>query len=180
MYIPKIPHSNAKRFLKNWPQERIVSHKKISNVVKEHFSALISCCNMGVYESYALWKIYTNPNTGVAIKSTVSKLIKALNDEEIKIYKVKYIKSFEDTTYDKEPPFYMSVRNHINIKHINKRVKEVYKLEAYRYENEIRAIYIDYSTLNGKNFQVYLNKLINEMYVSPFAPSWFYELKNST
>src|SRR5690554_5603800 len=163
-------------FYNKWTCSQRNSHKKVSAVINEVVKAYINCWNVGENESYALWKIYTAYNSGVAIKSTVGRLKEALCNEEIEIYKVEYIKTFDDLSEDKEPPFYYRVTNSTPQLQINKRVKEVYKLDSYSYENEIRAVYIDNSNDKGISFDVDLNILINEIYISPFSSDWFYDL----
>lgn len=157
-------------FYNNWTSEMIKGHKKITKLKDELYNSYVSCWNMGKAESYALWKIYTDSLTGVAIKSTVGDLRKSLNNDSIDIYKVKYIDSFEESGIRIEPPF------KINELTSFRRVKEVYKLSSYSYENELRAIYTNKSDENGMKFKVDLSKLINKVYVSPFAPKRFYDL----
>ncbi len=60
--------------------------------------------------------------------------------------------------------------------HISKRLSQIYKLIAYSYENEARALYVDISEEPGKSFSIDINKLIHEVYVSPFAPKCFFQL----
>jgi hypothetical protein len=116
-------------------------------------------------ESYALWKIYAK-EFGVAIQTTVKKLRDITKEENVSIYRVRYIKD------DKE-----SV---ILPKHIDKHFMEsdnffVCKKAAYSYENEIRAI----CTGNGEFQEICvsnLNKFIDKIYVSPFAEKWFLNL----
>jgi len=171
-YEGKMPEG----FYKNWPEDITNGHKEISTEFEKVYKTYISCWNEAKGESYALWKIYTNPNTGVAIKSTVGDLKKALNNDRIKIYKVRYIDSFSSIDEDYEPPFYFrETEREPNIS-INKRIKEVYKFKSYKYEDEIRAVYVDISKSRGKTFEIDINKLINEIYISPFAPDWFAKL----
>lgn len=87
-----------------------------------------------------------------------------------------HINSFSSIDEDYEPPFYFRETEKEPNVLINRRVKEAYKLKSYEYENEIRAIYLDVSKSRGKKFEVDLNKLINEIYTSPFASDWFAEL----
>lgn len=118
-------------FYNSWPIDISTRHKEMSEVFNDIFKAYVSCWNTGTVESYALWKIYTKPETGVAIKTNVKNLRKALNNDYIKIFRAEYIKSFDDITDDKEPPFYFrnTEKEEVSI-HINRRVKEVYKLNA--------------------------------------------------
>ncbi len=161
-------------FYCNWTKEMVEGHKGIYDEIDKHYGAYITCWNIGSNESYALWKIYTNPNTGIAIKTTVGKLKKALNNEAIQIYNVKYIDSFDDKNQDCEMPHYL--REAENGFSISRDVKEVYKLSTYKYEEEVRAIFIDTSKDNGKKFDIDLATLVDEIYISPFASEWFENL----
>lgn len=165
-YEGKMPEG----FYNGWSKESIDRHKPLEEKLNEAFKSYISCWNEGEVESYSLWKIYTNPNTGVAIKSTVGDLKKALNNDSIKIYKTEYV-NFNENKVDCEPPIYS--REAKDGLMISRDVREVYKDKPYTYEGEIRAIYITNSKKNGINFDVNLSTLINKIYISPFAPKWF-------
>jgi len=173
----KLEGTMPERFYHGWPQCATIGHKHISKQFDTLFPEFVNCWNKDEYESYALWKIYTNNHTGVCIKTTVGNLKKALNNNDIKIFKVKYIKSFEEIECDLEPPWYdREIYVNGNQLRIRGRVKGVYKLDPYHYENEVRAIYIDKSKKNGLNIHVELNSLISEVYLSPFSAEWFKEL----
>ncbi|HAY3897758.1 TPA: DUF2971 domain-containing protein [Escherichia coli] len=146
------------------------------NRYADSISAYVNSWNYAEGESYALWKIYTNPNTGVAIKTTVGNVKKAFNNDDIKIYSVKYIKSFDNQNEDYEPPHYFRRKSKEDSALIHRKIREIYKLNSYKYEREIRAVYLDNNNLNGVYFDVDLNNLIDEIYISPFAPKWFYDL----
>ena len=166
-------------FYNGWPDDNIAGHKRTSEAFRNFISTYVSCWNRADFESYAFWRIYTNPTTGIAIKSTTKKLKNALNNVDIKLYKTEYIKSLEDKTDDKEPPTYLNIVKRASSMDISHRVKEVYKYEPYRYENEIRAVYIEYSNKKGLAFPVDVNELINEIYISPFASVSFNMLVKS-
>lgn len=150
--------------------------KYLSDMRRKDIHGYVSSWNQGEEESYALWKIYTKPETGIAIKTTVGALKKALNNEDIKIYNVQYIKSFDDTNENYEPPLYFQTKRQDDLGPGYIRVNEVYKLNSYKYEEEIRAVYLYKGDLQGLPFDVDLNSLISEIYISPFASKWFYDL----
>lgn len=169
-YEDKFEGEMPESFYKNWDENMKEGHKYLNEILDKKHSCYTNCWNNDEEESYALWKIYTKSETGIAIKSTVGDLKKSLNNDSIKIYKVHYINSFEKLDEHVEPPF--EHRNTV----ASRRVKEVYKLSAYRYENEVRAIYRDKSEECGKRIDINLRKLINKIYVSPFASERFYDL----
>lgn len=164
-------------FYHRWSEESANGHKRLSKEINKHYSAYISCWNMGKDENYALWKIYTNPETGVCIKTSVGRLKRALNNEGIILYTVKYIPSFDDSSFDIELPLYMRERKVDGLEiPISRDVKEVCKLDAYEYEKEVRAIYIENSNKPIMSFPINLEELIEEIYFSPFSSKWFREL----
>lgn len=132
----------------------------------------INCWNEFKAESYALWKVYSDLNQGIMIKSSFKRVISALMNSGEKIYcsKVKYIDHDTDS---------------IDIG--NTMTPIVHKHKAYSYEDEIRLIHEVSSTgwkhdwenekfENGIKINVNLDELINEIVISPFSPDWFIEL----
>lgn len=171
-------------FYHNWSGKYKNGYSSLATEVSKHYSAYISCWNRGNSandENYALWKIYTHPETGVCIKSSVGSLKRALNNSNIKIFTVKYIPSFNDSSFDIELPIYTMQRKADNADTpLTCNVKEVCKLEPYNYEDEIRAIYIDASNDKIKYFNIDIVDLIDEVYFSPFSETWFHNLVRKT
>lgn len=123
-------------------------------------SACISCWHCNDFESEAMWKLYSgNITNAVAIKTTYHKLYQALGEDPyIDIGKVKYIdyrKQFADIGYG---AFW-------------------YKRKSFEHEHEVRALFRNYKN-NGMGIphQVNLEILIENVYVSPYAPEWFAEV----
>tara|TARA_R110002033_G_C3818167_1_gene232828 strand:- start:94 stop:849 length:756 start_codon:yes stop_codon:yes gene_type:complete len=133
---------------------------------------LLNCWTINQSESYALWKIYLGGSkSGIAIRTTVSKLTKAIkngNDsfnEDIFLSRVKY------TDFIKEEP-----ENRFNV--------ITTKNKFYDYEKELRlfifhyplsegGIRPPYNVSIGRRLKVDLNELIDEIYLSPFVGKWF-------
>lgn len=133
---------------------------------------LLNCWSINRYESYALWKIYLDGSkTGVAIKTTVSKLKKALEDgkeqfpEDIYIGEVKY-------------------RDYIPGDQLNRFSILTTKNQFYKFENELRLFILNYPKSEGghdtpynleigRKYSVDINTLIDQIYLSPFAGNWF-------
>ncbi|NOQ75347.1 MAG: DUF2971 domain-containing protein [Crocinitomix sp.] len=132
----------------------------------------INCWNEFKGESYALWKIYSDLNQGIMIKSSFNRVISAFKESKEKIYcsKVKYI----DYNIDS-----------IDIGNIMTPL--IHKHKAYAYEEEIRLIH-EVSNVRWKHdwenekhekgvkINVNLQELISEIVISPFSPDWFIEL----
>lgn len=132
----------------------------------------INCWNEFEGESYALWKIYSDLNQGIMLKSSFSKIIDAFGDspEEIYCSRTKYI------DYDKD-----------RIDFGNAMSPVIHKHNAYRYEKEIRLIHKvsdkhfvhDWDAepiSNGVMVDVKIVSLIEEIVISPFAPDWFKDI----
>jgi len=140
----------------------------------EKYKALtcINCWNEYQGESYALWKVYSDLNQGIMIKSSFSRIIKAVKEskEEIFCSSIKYI------DYEKDSMDIGNVMTPI-----------VHKHKAYSYEKEIRLIHVvsnegwrhDWDNEKyekGIKINVDVQELISEIVISPFAPDWFTEL----
>lgn len=157
-------------FFKNWDEKSAVSYRTMIKILDKVRTAYASCWNsFENTESYALWRIYTDPDAGIAIKSSIKRLRTSLNDDDLKIYTVRYLKSFDDKNEDIEIPFVFKEDSFY-------RVKEACKLNTYGYEKEIRAIKFGKTSESGIELSVDTNELINEIYLSPFANEWFKEL----
>jgi len=127
-------------------------------------------------ESYAMWKIYLRgSNEGIAIKSTVGRLREALESNNLNVFLGK-------VTYE---PLKIGSIDQFNVS-VNKR-------GAYSYENEIRALVLGQFTMDtsqtpnikipnfdiGTTLSVSLEKLLVEVWISPFCGSWFYDIVES-
>ena len=129
---------------------------------KERSYTYINCWHCNSYESEAMWKLYSKDITNaIAIKTTAEHLYESLGkNPSIDIGRVKYID-------------------------FNKRFAPIngaywYKRKAFEYENEVRAIIVDHSkTKRGIYVSVDLDKLIDDIYVSPYAPEWFFDVVKS-
>jgi len=154
--------------------------EKIEQEVEKHFEfsekykslTCINCWNEYRGESYALWKVYSDLNQGIMIKSSFSRIINAVKESKEEIYcsRIKYI------DYEKD-----------SIDIGNTMTPIVHKHKAYSYEQEIRLIHvvsnegwkhdwINEKYKNGIKINVDVQVLISEIVISPFAPDWFIEL----
>ncbi len=124
---------------------------------------VVSSWHINEYESYAMWQIFTRSSEGLAIRSTVGRLQKALLPEldirqyigEVNYidYKKEYI-PFEDAFF----PF-------------------LFKRKSFQYEREIRiisdlsdhGIYIN----DGIKVNVDINQLIDKIYIHPKSENWY-------
>ena len=170
-------------------------HNKLSSLglAYDNFRNMgfINCWIISNCERVHMWKIYSK-QTGIAIKTTYEKIKESLNnDTKTIIYptKIKYI----DYTIDNYDP------------KRNLMVPLKYKNQEYQDENEVRLIFSPSSALHyqkkiekldsnirflshehyelNKKFEtvsckIKTKELINEIYLSPYAPSWYVGIIN--
>ncbi len=132
---------------------------------------VINCWHLNEHESDAMWKLYLKNGDGIAIQSTVGRLINSLpayQTNKIHIYKVEYVNYEKDRipegTYS---PYF-------------------HKRKSFEHEHELRALIqrlplkktgeIDFRKTPFVNGGIYvpvdLDKLIERIYLSPTCPSW--------
>lgn len=131
-------------------------HRAIQLIRKNSF---LSCWFESPYESIAMWRLYASGQNskGVAIKTTVGRLKKSIG-HEIEIGRIEYI------DYSKEWP-------NANEALWRKRI-------SFEYEHEVRIRIITEGGLSPtppefRLLPVNLNELIESVYVSPMAETWF-------
>ena len=139
----------------NSEAERLLSDLNRSGVEKRKHT-YISCWHCNNYESEAMWKLYSmNVTNAVAIQTTTKSLYEAL---------------------DKNPRIDIGKINYIDYQHKFAPINGSfwYKRKAFAYEQEVRAILTDFKTkTSGLPINVNVDKLIEAIYISPYAPAWF-------
>jgi hypothetical protein len=154
---------------------------------------MVSCWHENENESVAMWKLYVSGREGVAIKTTVSSLIKLLSGgRELKLGRVVY----RDVDDFEPPPNIFTFENGIlTVGDILLAEQFIFrKNKGYKHEQEVRAlIYETYDArqalfsqgvldnirlgrdsegLSGMSVPVDIPVLIHEIVVSPAFPSW--------
>jgi hypothetical protein len=126
----------------------------------------VSSWHINEYESFAMWQIFTGNSEGLAIRSTVGRLKKALGPEnqfeqyigEVNYidYKKEYI-PFDDAFF----PF-------------------LFKRKSFQYEREIRIItdvtQYGISINDGLKISVDIRQLIDKIYIHPKSENWYKRL----
>lgn len=156
------------------PDEKIIEDvNKFYETEKQYkFLFCVNCWNLYDGESAALWKIYSDFSKGIMLKSTVSRLEKAFNNEEKEIQLS--IITYRDYHKDKIPDG-------------NLNFPVIHKHKAYSYEEEIRLIHFvndkpwekDWKSEEieeGLFLKTDLNELIDEIIIGPYSPKWFLKL----
>lgn len=143
----------------------------------------LNCWHINTEESAAMWKLYSDDNTGISIQSNFGRLKNCFSEcsNTVFIGKVKYI----DWNVDKIPqqnvfPLYLYKRKSFEHE------QELRALvETFRLEDDERPHYIDKNndfkkfesfTDNGIYVPVSLETLIEKIYVSPRSQRWFVDL----
>ncbi len=136
----------------------------------------INCWSINRNESYALWKIYLRgSNSGIAIKSTISKLRKSIesikDNPDFFIGKVDYKNHFKEYPPDN---FQLTLAK-----------KPFYEFErelrvGYSYSPELEKETPILSQVSGYYIDIDISQLIEKIYISPFTGSWFYKSFNET
>lgn len=150
---------------KNWTDEELEAYaKKLLMQMdkageKERKYTYISCWHSNNYESEAMWKLYAvNVTNAIAIQTTTRRLYEALDrNPYIDIGKIKYI-DYRNTFAPVNGSYW-------------------YKRKAFEHEREVRAILRDHRhTGLGVAVPVDTERLIERIYISPYAPKWFEEV----
>lgn len=127
---------------------------------KQVLHTFINCWHENQHESEAMWKLYTKDlSQGIAIRTTYNRLYDSMQkNPSISIGRVNYI-DYSKRFAGLDDVFW-------------------YKRCSFEHEKEVRAMFSDHTQNDtlGILIPVDLNTLIDKIYVSPTAPSWFYSL----
>ena len=127
-----------------------------------------NCWTKNDVDEYVLWNTYASLEDGVAVKTTVARLIESLADEGKNIYisDVLYIDYSKDYTFRKTGGKVNTLAPHFT------------KRDYFSSEKELRVMYVEptgkfETSPNGVEAKVNLKTLIEEIIVAPFSYSWF-------
>lgn len=131
----------------------------------------VNCWNISEIESYSLWKAYSSDEFGIAIQSKIETLLEVLKPStEINFFPAKVIYREElDQSYEGSALLQPYFR----------------KRKEYKDENELRILYVKNietgksileNNVEGELIKIDLNKLIENIYISPYSSSWYLEL----
>ncbi len=162
---------NRPSIYKDLSEEVLESLSNTNKEMREFF--FMNCWHLNEYESAAMWKIYLSNNQGIAIQSSFESLRKSFDkctEKDVFIGKVKYIDYKKD--WMPEGNYFYPL--------IHKRI-------SFSYEKEIRCIIPEFPKskridLNITNFTthlfipVYVDILIEKIYIAPTATEWFRDL----
>ncbi|MCD8209043.1 MAG: DUF2971 domain-containing protein [Bacteroidales bacterium] len=144
----------------------------VSNCRKEAF---INCWTKSEHELILMWNSYASAKEGVAIKSTVKRIIDSCiggkGDRPTYIFEVRYINPNEESAIPEG-------------EYINTYWFAITKRNLFEQEKEVRLVFISpiykgKEPLEDFSIEVDLVKLIEEIRVSPNAEEWFVDLIKS-
>ena len=147
--------------------ERISSEEYGQLIRRVRASSFVNCWHMNESESAAMWKLYSSASEqSICIQSTYARLREALA-EDVHLGTVKYI------SYD---------RDHIPFDDLWWPL--LHKRKSFEYERELRAVWSDMESLHNSSKpraagvwrKVNLQELVESVYVSAEAHSWFFQL----
>ena len=145
----------------------------------------ISCWHLNNFQSDAMWRIFISSKNGIAIKTSVGSIKKAIeiSKDDVFIGQVFY-RDFEnmnffDIAFEKQNVFPGAPGGSIN--------QFTYKRKSFEHENELRLVYVDLPIphaskltlgherpiLEFKKIDVDLKSLVQEVIISPFAEIGF-------
>ena len=193
---------NLQACLENYKE---VQELRIKQAFAHRRSYFVNCWHLNEYESLAMWDIHSKKDEGIAIVSSESNFIGAFSDLRKDIFGgvVKYADyDCPNFTIDVDNGF-----NSIMHKRASYDYEREYRLVFW--DKEVTHKYITTQAVefgsNGEGSLSFgrasigrsaeeieniepkvsfdakcdLNKLINEIYVSPSAPSWFFDIVNN-
>lgn len=126
----------------------------------------LSCWHQNEHESAAMWRIYLSSEQGVALRSSVGRLREgfAANDEQLQLGGVRYLDYERDAMPEQHEldPFFC-------------------KRKSFDYEREARVVWCADKVLDepGRYIPAALDRLIEEVIVSPGGEPWLDELVRS-
>jgi hypothetical protein len=161
----KLPNSYSSE--QELQQAAAIAHERIkAELPLLRRSFLVNCWHMNKHESAAMWGLYLSAHEGVAIQSTVGRLIEALKNatDDIFVGQMNYFDmDNEDRLYSCEIDLVM------------------HKRKSFEHERELRAIrQLPVSPTSphipGTHVPVDVDTLIENVYVAPKSESWIKEL----
>lgn len=166
--------SNAKKIRE---MQRISS--ELNRMLVREYTA-VNCWHVNQHESAAMWEIYARNGQGVAVRSTVQRLIESFDEHDTETRVMVGLVNYIDYTADRIPQtcvFYPLL----------------FKRLSFEHETELRAVAVsceisDSGDLDwkhglfekgGADISVDLQTLVECVYVAPSSPTWYRQLVRS-
>jgi streptogramin lyase len=141
--------------------------------------ALISCWHLSEVESQAMWELYAPSQNGIAITSTVNRLITSLHhpfvDEDKRLglpggpAAAVYVGRVRYRDYDRDRVLPATALDYLTSKR-----------KSFEHEKELRAVILSNTpVIAGQSVQCDVETLVESVRVSTLAPSWFRDVVES-
>jgi len=141
---------------------------------KQH---IINCWHINNVENDSMWQLYLKSNEGIAIKTTVDRLLRSFSntDEKILCSIIRYLDYENDKWYDKDEYPISSYNMFIPLVHKRREFKQeeeirlINKIEKYR---DLDKFWEQQPNRKGKNINVEIEKLIDIVYCPPTSDDY--------
>lgn len=172
------------------------AHLFMDSMAKEEPKAFhVNCWHINEHESAAMWKLYMKSDEGVAIQSTVGRLIESAKKSTDAIYigEIDYI-DYATDSFRRWNGFNAIVRKRRSFAHERELRALIWKpgdMQAVNYEYmtkgmgsqimkipDFSAAYKDHA--HGIDVPSNIKELIEHLYVCPSSPAWFAGLVSDT
>lgn len=169
------------KIYKDWPKEVLSGYSRLRESDRRYYA--VNCWHINQHESAAMWALYLKSDEGIAIQSTSERLLNCFANTE-----------------EAEDKVYIGLVNYIDYKKDwlpegNIFYPFMHKRMSFAHGNELRAIIVEYPTKerkegeeayevdlskeiwsHGKYIPVKLPLLVENIFVAPTAPDWFFKL----
>ncbi len=145
-----------------------------NNVMASRAYTYASCWHRNERESAAMWDLYAHGGFGVAVRSTVGRLVDSVSNvaERVWIGQINY------HDYDTAQPSQNSLYTPM-----------LQKRKSFEHERELRALVMDSDRMNvlrgtwtfepnplpGRVIHAELSILLERLHIAPNAPQWYYD-----
>jgi len=142
-------------------KRRTIGEHNLSMMKTARDLLYVSSWHANNHESIAMWGLYLKSGEGVAICSSIERMIESFANtkDEIHIGRVDYV-DYEKEEIPWHNAFYLAL----------------HKAKSFEHENEIRVIVMSPDNLPGKLVPVDLAMLIDKVFVAPNSPAWIHDL----
>jgi hypothetical protein len=145
-----------------WRHERRSAPRETAQARKLRESCFVNCWNMSDDESEALWRLYGAQDASVAIRTTYDELL-----EVMRLHERLYLGLINYADYEKDK---------INTTS-DGLARVMHKRRAFRHEEEVRFVRVrcepDDQSQTGLDVPIDLDRLVQAIYIDPYAPQWF-------
>ena len=159
------------RELGDTPQNRRMISQMAAHSKEMLKGFYVNCWNLGNHESEAMWKLYCGTSTGVAIRTSYSRLVAALdNDPNLYVGKVTYL-DYEKQWFPPGNIYYPVMHKRVSFEH-EREVRLVKTLSEYMMQGSPEGP-------PGISVPFHFADAIEAIYVNPYAPEYYFQAVRS-